>query len=47
MIRKIIAMLMAMLTLLIAGCSAPAIEEDAATYFFPSEEVEHEGTWLT
>ena len=26
---------------------APAIEEDAATYFFPSEEVEHEGTWLT
>ena len=38
---------MAMLVLLMAGCSAPAIEEDAATYFFPSEEVEHEGTWLT
>lgn len=45
MIRKIIAMLMAMLILLMAGCSAPAVE-DAATYFFPSEEAEHEGTWL-
>ena len=45
MIRKTIAMLMAMLILLMAGCSAPAVE-DAATYFFPSEEAEHEGTWL-
>lgn len=45
MIRKTIAMLMVMLVLLMAGCSASAVE-DAATYFFPSEEVEHEGTWL-
>ena len=36
---------MAVLVLLMAGCSAPAVE-DAATYFFPSEEAEHEGTWL-
>ena len=43
---KIIAMLMAVRILLMAGCSAPAMEEDAATYFFPSEEVEHEDTWL-
>lgn len=47
MIRKIIAILMVMLVLLMAGCSAPAVEENTAMFFFPSEEVKHEGTWLT
>ena len=47
MIRKKIAILMVIVILLMAGCSAPAVEENTATFFFPSEEVTHEGTWLT
>lgn len=50
MMRKLLAILMAIVILLMAGCnSVPEkenTEENMATFFFPGEEVEHEGTWL-
>lgn len=46
MIRKTVAVLMAVLVILMAGCSALPNEENTASFLFPSEEVKHEGTWL-
>ena len=45
--RKLIALLLATLVLLMIGCESKYEIEDPSTYFFPSEEVTHEGTWLT
>ena len=47
MIRKWIALLMAIVSLLMTGCTAKTEIDDPSTYLFPSEEVTHEGTWLT
>ena len=47
MMRKWIAMIMAVVLLFLTGCAVAQYEEDLSTYFFPSEEVAHEGTWLT
>jgi agmatine deiminase len=47
MIQKCIAVFIAVMVLLMAGCSAPPDEGNEAIFFFPSEEVTHEGTWLT
>ena len=50
MIRKLLALLTAVIVLLMAGCaSLPAAEnitETAVEYIFPGEWEEHEGTWL-
>lgn len=45
--RKLIALLMVIIMLFITGCTASQNEENTTTFFFPSEEAEHEGTWLT
>lgn len=45
--RKMTALLMALAVLLMAGCAALPGQESAAAFFFPGEEVTHEGTWLT
>ena len=47
MIRKWIALLMAIVSLLMTGCTAKTEIDDPSTYLFLSEEVTHEGTWLT
>ena len=51
MVKKYFVAITALLVLLMAGCtSLPAkeqSEENTATFFFPSEEAHHEGTWLT
>ena len=46
MIRKWIALLMAITVLFMTGCAAKSEIDDPSTYRFPSEEVTHEGTWL-
>lgn len=43
--KKFLAVFMAMLMLLMMGCSKS--QEESAAFFFPSEEALHEGTWLT
>ena len=45
--RNFLALLMAIVVMLMTGCSAPSVEEDPTTFFFPREEETHEGTWLT
>lgn len=40
-------MLMSIVVVLMTGCSAPQDKENTSKFFFPSEEVTHEGTWLT
>ena len=47
MMRKWIALLMAIVVLLMTGCTAKTEVKDPSTYLFPSEELKHEGTWLT
>ena len=45
--RKWIALIMAFIMLLMTGCTAKLEIDDPSTYFFPGEDVTHEGTWLT
>lgn len=49
--RKIIAMLMVVVVLLMTGCTSLSdkkqSETNTAKFFFPSEEKTHEGTWLS
>lgn len=47
MIRKVVAIIMIIAVLLTTGCSTLPEKENETTYFFPSEEAKHEGTWLT
>ena len=49
--RKWLAVLAVLAVLLATGCASQpqkeSTEDNAATFFFPSEEETHEGTWLT
>jgi agmatine deiminase len=44
--KKILALLLAILMLTMTGCTVQKEEEDPSVYFFPGEEEKHEGTWL-
>lgn len=45
--RKLIPLLMAFIMLFMTSCAEPQQQGEASTFFFPSEEVHHEGTWIT
>lgn len=45
--KKWIIMLISIVVVLMTGCSAPQDKENSSKFFFPSEEVTHEVTWLT
>lgn len=49
--RKLCLLLMVVALLFVAGCAMQSVtdtpEDNAETFFFPSEEEKHEGTWLT
>ena len=45
--KKFLATIMAFIMLLMTGCTEKLEIDDPSTYFFPGEDVTHEGTWLT
>ena len=47
MIRKLVAFFIAVMVFFVSGCSSMPVTENTETFFFPSEEEQHEGTWLT